>query len=471
MEMALLVWHRTGGCCSSDFPAMSVDKGEVRPLWWLNDWNPQNSAGKIRSHAGMDFIRQFSRVELRVCDKWILCQGLIFVSNTITNIHLSLSQLIIDRETIATGDLCAEYCKCPYVNDFAAQRVGGEGASVWQKSLGSGLHGRGENGYTVLQPHLFSNLKHWVYVLKLLISQIPEHILPPSGYMWWRSHSSCSFIWYFYRAGPTPPHLFLSKIERSRFNLTSQVSQRSTSTFFTSIIFFTGPGFCSQKVSFVAFNLFHLLLECGRIFFVCELLWSCDRKWPFLGAVFKSWLISYQMSGTCSDIQSELTFAHPAYEVLDHSLWNVSILMETFNVRSGNFNTNYFSFGKGSAHITHVRDTWQKVWQLTKLQCQISQRQTKAAEKKKTYSELKQTCIDSLWFHSEAEDDTEAIEALKSWVIALRGPDQLTHFQTLYWWWPVSSELTWSTQTHLQVKWPTVTQKTEHSPLRLGNLM
>lgn len=63
----------------------------------------------------------------------------------------------------------------------------------------------------------------------------------------------------------------------------------------------------------------------------------------FLRPVFKSQLILYQMSGTCSDTQSELTFAHPAREVLDYTQRNVSVLMEAFNVRPGKFNMNSYS--------------------------------------------------------------------------------------------------------------------------------
>lgn len=53
------------------------------------------------------------------------------------------------------------------------------------------------------------------------------------------------------------------------------------------------------------------------------------------------------MSGTCRSIQSELTFAHPAREVLDHTQRNVSVLMGAFNVRSGNFNINSYFCLKG----------------------------------------------------------------------------------------------------------------------------
>lgn len=39
------------------------------------------------------------------------------------------------------------------------------------------------------------------------------------------------------------------------------------------------------------------------------------------------------------------------------------------------------------------------------------------------------------------------------------GLDQLIHFQTLNWYWPISFRLTWSPQAHLQVNYPTSLQR------------
>lgn len=79
----------------------------------------------------------------------------------------------------------------------------------------------------------------WAYVLKLLILQTPGHIVSPCGYIWFSSHPSHSFIWYFYRLGVTPSHPFLPETAWSRLDLISQVNQRSTFAFFASIILYT----------------------------------------------------------------------------------------------------------------------------------------------------------------------------------------------------------------------------------------
>lgn len=56
-----------------------------------------------------------------------------------------------------------------------------------------------------------------------MILQIPLHISFPSGYIWWSSHPSHSFIWYFYRLGITSSHPFHSKTAWSCLNLISHV--------------------------------------------------------------------------------------------------------------------------------------------------------------------------------------------------------------------------------------------------------
>lgn len=79
----------------------------------------------------------------------------------------------------------------------------------------------------------------WSYVLTWLSFQIPEHIFSPSGYIWWSSHLSHSFIWYFYRFGITTSHLGA---------VLTSYAEPSSLTLLGSIILYTGRGFCFQKV-------------------------------------------------------------------------------------------------------------------------------------------------------------------------------------------------------------------------------
>jgi len=73
--------------------------------------------------------------------------------------------------------------------------------------------------------------------------------------------------------------------------------------------------FCSSKMSIVALNLFFYHSLKVNVF--NEALWSRDTKQPFPLTSVQA-MIFYRTSGTSSDTRSQLTFAHPAHEVLDH---------------------------------------------------------------------------------------------------------------------------------------------------------
>lgn len=90
-------------------------------------------------------------------------------------------------------------------------------------------------------------------MLKLLILQIPRHIVSPCGYIWLSSHPSRSFIWNFYRPGITPSHPFPSETAWNRFNLEDQPLLSPPALFFTH-----KEGFVSRKCLLLHFNLFHL---------------------------------------------------------------------------------------------------------------------------------------------------------------------------------------------------------------------
>lgn len=59
------------------------------------------------------------------------------------------------------------------------------------------------------------------------------------------------------------------------------------------------------------------------------------------------------------------------------------------------------------------------------------------------------------WFHSEVEEQHRTHRSFTMSGQAPKGLDQLIHFQTLNWYWPISSGLARSVQTHTQVNYPT----------------
>lgn len=135
------------------------------------------------------------------------------------------------------------------------------------------------------------------------------------GHIWLQRRPSLFYL-LFLSACDAASSPLRAQTTRSRFCLVMRVNHRSTFTPSEGFLLFGGMIHCWVE-SVQPFNQSE-----WRFFFFGHL----------TGNGFFVLLIWTQMSGTCRDIQSELTFAHPAPCPSDHTQRNVNVLMGAFNV-------------------------------------------------------------------------------------------------------------------------------------------
>lgn len=154
-------------------------------------------------------------------------------------------------------------------------------------------------------------------MLKLLIFQIPRHILSPSCYMCSSIDSSRSFIQPLYRTYLNPSHPSLSNT--NLYFLHQQYHLHETRLLFPdrSLVHFICSSFGG--------GIIHSKKMCLGVF-CCKPQWSGDRKWPFLWPALKN------PTGLTSNV----------WDVFRHSEWDDIRTSGSWNVGSDSVKCQWF---------------------------------------------------------------------------------------------------------------------------------